>query len=199
MNLSTSGAGSRVTTPQAEARVEQRSEAVVAYDEKTSEGRFAAYRGEMRVAAADGATRKVGELEQVRQRGSELSAAKKLPEAPLIIAPEDNVEVALERSERLALRWRKVSGAASYALQVSHNRLFVENIIDVERRTKTSAMLGLKREGSFVWRVAALDRGGERGPWSPAYRFRVVGSGSLVPPAVGTSSQESREPLAEGS
>ena len=197
VNLSTSGTGSRVTTPRAEARVEQRSEAVVAYDEATREGRFAAYRGQMQVAAENGATRNVGELEQVLQRGTELSAARKLPDAPLIIGPEDNVEVVLAQADRLALRWRRVSGASTYALQVSHNRLFVENIIDVDRRTKTSATLGLKREGSYVWRVAALDREGEKGPWSPAYRFRVVGSGADGT-AAETSSRESDGQLAEG-
>lgn len=194
VNLSTSGAGSRVTTPQAEARVEQRSEAVVAFDETTSEGRFAAYRGQMRVAAESGATRDVGELQQVVQRGERLSALRKIPDAPVVIAPEDNLEIELVR-DRLALRWKVVAGAASYDLQVSHNRLFVENIIEVEKRTRTSATIGLRRPGSYVWRVSARDRDGEKGPWSPTYRFRVVGEGG----ALQTSSLARPERLAEGS
>lgn len=194
VNLSTSGAGSRVTTPRAEARVEQRSEAVVAFDESTREGRFAAYRGQMRVAAEDGATRDVGELEQVVQRGERLSVPKKIPDAPLVIAPRDNFEVELAR-DRLALKWKAVAGAASYDLQVSHNRLFVENIIEAENRPRTSATLGLKRPGSYVWRVAARDRDGEKGPWSPTYRFRVVAEGGVVQ----TSSLARPDRLAEGS
>ncbi len=179
VNLSTSGAGSRVTTPKAEARVEERSEAVVAFDETTREGRFAAYRGQMQVASEDGVTRAVGELEQVVQRGERLSAPKKIPDAPLVVAPEDNFEIELAR-DQLALRWRPVAGAAGYDLQVSHNRLFVENIIEVENRTRTTATLGLRRPGSYVWRVSARDRDGEKGPWSPTYRFRVVGEGAAV-------------------
>lgn len=184
VNLSTSGAGSRVTTPRAEARVNERSEAVVAFDQATEEGRFTSFRGRIEVASEDGATRQVGELEQVVQRGQRLSAAKKIPDAPLVIAPEDNVEVELS-ADRLALRWKPVTGAAGYDLQVSHNRLFVENIIEVENRTRTTATLGLKRPGSYVWRVSARDREGAQGPWSPTYRFRVVGAGS--PGAVQTS------------
>ena len=174
VNLSTSSTGSRVTTPGAEARVEQRSEALVTYDEATSEGRFASYRGQMRIASPDGATRDIGELEQVLQRGAELSAPKTLPEAPVVVAPQDNVQVALARADTLGLRWRPVKGAATYALQVSHNRLFVNNIIDVEGRERAAATLGLKRGGSYVWRVAAVDREGQQGPWSPAHRFRVL-------------------------
>lgn len=186
VNLSTSGAGSRVTTPRAEARVEESSEAVVAFDDSTNEGRFAAYRGQMKVASGDGATRDVGELEQVVQRGDRLSAPKKIPDAPVVIAPQDNFEVELTR-DQLALRWRSVAGAAGYDLQVSHNRLFVENIIAVENRTRTTATLGLKRPGSYVWRVSARDRDGEKGPWSPTYRFRVVGAGAGEGDAVQTS------------
>ncbi len=174
VNLSTSGSGSRVTTPQAEARVEQRSEAVVRYDDQTNEGRFTSFRGELEVASAGGAKQKLGELQQVVQRGDALSSPQSLPDAPVVVAPDDNLEVAIASTPTLELRWLSVKGAASYSLQVSRNRLFVDNIIDAGNRTKTSANLGLKREGSYVWRVAARDRDGEMGPWSPAHRFRVV-------------------------
>ena len=60
---------------------------------------------------------------------------------------------------------------------------------------RTSATLGLKRPGSYVWRVAARDGDGEKGPWSPTYRFRVVGEGG----AVQTSSLARPGRLAEGS
>ena len=74
-------------------------------------------------------------------------------------------------------------GAGRYALQVSRNRLFVDNIIDVEDRTTTSAKLGLRGEGHFLWRVAAIDSSGEQGPWSPPRKFRVV-------PTAATGAQE---------
>ena len=175
VNLSTSSAGSRVATPTASARVERRSEALVTYDQEASLGRFAAYRGELEVASAAGDTRRVAQLQQVVQRGDELSAPKSIPDAPQILVPEDNTEISLTRSQELELRWRTVQGAATYALQISRNRLFAENIIDVDERGKTSARLGLKRDGAYFWRVAAFDRDGEKGPWSPAHRFRVVG------------------------
>ena len=195
VDLNTAEAVSRVTTPKAEAEVRQRSEAVVSYDEKKGEGKFTAFRGGVRVAAKGGGpVREIGELEQVVQRAGELSQPRRVPAAPEVIGPDDNLELYLDASRMLVLSWRPVTGAERYALQVSANRLFVDNVIDTERRRKTAATLGLRGEGTFMWRVAALDGDGERGPWSPALRFRVLASKQPVPSAAnaraGASGQE---------
>ncbi len=195
VNLSTAEAASRVTTPKAEAEVRQRSEAVVSYDEEKGEGRFTAFRGGVRVVAKDGGpVREIGELEQVVQRAGGLSAPRRVPDPPELVSPNDNLELYLDATRELALSWRSVNGAQRYALQVSGNRLFVDNVIDIENRRKTEATLGLRGEGTFVWRVAAFDDEGERGPWSPIHRFRVLASkqssGSMVDPSADTGGQE---------
>ena len=174
VNLSTAQMKGRITTPSAEATVRERSEAVVAYDDKAGSGSFASHRGGMRVAAQDGTVREVGELQRVVQSDRGLSEARPLPEAPLIAGPEDNLELLLGDAETVELSWQPVKGAGSYALQVSQSRLFVDNVIDVEGRSKTSATLGLRAGGSFLWRVAAFDSDGQRGPWSTIHRFRVA-------------------------
>ncbi len=174
VNLSTSQTASRITTPGAEARIAERSEAVVAYDDRSAVGRYSAYRGSVTVESREGEKRAVGELQQVVQRGAELSAPRALPPPPTLIGPEDDLELVLGTATELVLQWRPVPTASRYALQISRNRLFVDNVIDVENRTKTTARLGIRDEGAFVWRVAALDPDGERGPWSTAQRFRVI-------------------------
>ena len=187
VNLSTAESASRVTTPSAQAEVRQRSEAVVSYDEKKGLGKFTAFRGGVRVAANDGGpVREIGELQQVVQRDGKLSRPRAVPDSPELVGPSDNLELFLDSSRELALTWRPVKGAERYALQVSGNRLFVDNVIDTENRRKTRATLGLRSEGAFVWRVAAFDGEGERGPWSPVYRFRVLASKQTAPSAVNT-------------
>jgi hypothetical protein len=176
VNLSTARSTSRITTPDAEATVEERSEAVVAYNEQEKVGTFSAYRGSVEVASADGTTRRLGELQQVVAEAGGLSAATALPQAPVIVKPDDDEQFTLDRSDSVVLSWKPVKGASTYVLQVSQNRLFVDNIIDVAERTKTTATIGLRGEGSFVWRVAAVDPTRQRGPWSPVYRFRVAAS-----------------------
>jgi hypothetical protein len=59
-------------------------------------------------------------------------------------------------------------------LQVSRSRLFVDNVIDVDNRTKTRATLGVRGEGTFLWRVAALTKDGLPGAWSSARELRVA-------------------------
>lgn len=180
VDLSTSLARSTVTTPGAQARVERDSTAVVAWDERRRLGQFAAYRGSMDVDGDNGQTRSVRRLEHVVQRGRTLSEPSRLPAAPLPIDPTDDLEIPLDTADRLVLTWQPVAGAKRYALQVARNRLFVHKIIDVDDRATTQATLGLRGDGTFVWRVAAFTADGVQGPWSTPRRFRVVGE---PPPA----------------
>jgi hypothetical protein len=174
VNLNTARRGSRVETPAAEARVAQESEASVTYDRGTASGRYTSFRGALEVAAPGGATRQVGELQQVTQTGSQISEPRRLPGSPAILEPAENAEINLDRIKELALTWTPVAGAVRYALQVSRNRLFVDNVIDVDNRSATRATLGLRGEGTFLWRVASFGRDGLQGPWSAPRQFRVA-------------------------
>ena len=173
INLNTAQSSSRVATPRAEAVVGQQSEAVVAYDEASGQGQFSAYRGEMRVAA-DGEERRVGPLQTLTQSAGRLAEVQALPSAPARLAPADNADVDIDRERRLRIAWAEVTSGERYALQISRNRLFVDNVIDVSNRRKTEATLGVQGEGTFLWRVAAINAQNQRGPWSEPGRFRVA-------------------------
>lgn len=174
VNLNTAQRGGRVTTPRAEALVGRESDVVVSYDKSSSTARFSAFRGSLEVASEAGLKRVVGELEQVVQTGDLLSDARRLPGAPEPDRPDDNIELSLTAVKTLVLSWQPVNLASRYALQVSRGRLFVDNVIDVNARTKTEATLGLQGEGTFEWRVAAIGRDGLQGPWSTPRTFRVL-------------------------
>ena len=190
VDLNTAQRGGRVTTPSAEARVARDSEAQVSYDKASATGRFSAFRGELEVTSKDGVTKKVAALEEIRQKGDLLSDPKALPAAPLPIAPAAHLETSLDTTKRLELLWQEVPSATRYALQVSRNRLFVDNLIDVDSRRKTDATLELRGEGSFQWRVAAISRDGLQGPWCEPRSFRVAASvrpgevGDKTPPPI---------------
>lgn len=190
VNLNTTAqSGSRVTTPHAEARVAEQTEATVTYDQQSATGRFAAYSGSVEVATDKGQRQQLAGLEQVVQTEAGLSEKLPLPPAPELVQPANNAEVDLSTNDRLVLAWEPVATASRYALQVSRNRLFVDNVIDVDNRTRTRATLGVRGEGDFEWRVAALTKDGVRGPWSDPGRFRIAavrGAGGLdkTPPEV---------------
>jgi hypothetical protein len=164
--------GSKVSTPEAEARVAGDSEATVTYDAGSKIGRFAAFRGEMEVAATGGQERRIEELEQVVQRQGRLTEPQPLPAAPALEGPEDNAELDMDRTHEVVLDWQPVDGASGYALQVSRSHLFVDNVIDVTDRETTRATLGLRGEGVFL--AGGGDGAGRGlGPWSGSRKFRV--------------------------
>ncbi len=180
VDLSTSLARSTVATPASQARVERDSTVVVAWDERQRLGKFAAYRGVMSVDAQGGDSRRLHQMEHVVQRGDWLSETQRLPAAPIPLDPADDLEVPLASTDRLVLSWQPVSGAERYALQVARNRLFVNKIIDVTDRRTSQATLGLRGDGTFMWRVAAYTADGILGPWSPPRRFRIVAAPAPV-------------------
>ncbi len=173
VNLSTATGVSKVRTPSASALVRQDSQALVAYDEQAQVGRFATYQGNMEVSTDAGRTERVAELQQVTQSGQSLSKPRPLPAIPKLAAPGDGEVFPIDSAE-LVLTWQPVAGAERYALQVSRSQHFVDNIIDVDDRDKLKATLGLRGEGSFMWRVAAFGSEGVMGPWSAPRGFRVA-------------------------
>ena len=190
VELNTAQGAGNVRTPNAVARVQQDSEAFVAVDPKSNQGRFGAYSGGIELTAKGGLKREIKPLEQVVQNGGLLSEAAPLPGRPALVTPADNVDLNLDRVAQLPLVWDPVQGAAWYALQVSRSHLFVDNIIDVKNRTAPKATLGLRGEGTFQWRVAAFDKSGVQGPWSKPWKFRVAsfrggaGEKDETPPAL---------------
>jgi hypothetical protein len=189
LNLNTGKRESTVETPEAAASLERDSYASVTYDKSSGRARFVAFEGSMKVATNAGTERQLGALEQVVATRDQLSATTTVPAQPEASEPGDNLQLNLAQVDQLALGWRPVPGAARYALQVSRSQLFVDNVIDRSDRQRTGATLGLKGEGTFFWRVAAVNAGGVTGPWSEPRKFRIaslrgtgVGSDKTPPP-----------------
>jgi FecR protein len=189
VDLATTAHPNNVKTPGAEARVQHDSEAYVTFDKTSKKGRYGTLHGGMDVESKGGLKRSVQPFQQVVQTGDLLSAPQAMPNRPQPLEPADNLEVDPSKVDRLVLAWQPVSGVSRYALQVSRNHLFVDNVIDADR-AKTRATLGIRGEGSFQWRVAAYGKDGSPGPWSAARRFRIAslktggGDKSADPPSL---------------
>ena len=174
VNLDTTDRASSVRTPEAEARVAQRSRAEVSYDRSRRRSTFSSFQGNMEVRTRIGTVRRLGSMEQLVQTAAGLSAPVALPASPALLTPEADAIFDLA-NEQMVLRWQRVAGASRYALQICRDTHFVDNIIDVEDRSRTVATVGLLGEGTFLWRVAAFTRQGNKGPWSDHGVFKVEG------------------------
>ncbi len=172
IDLDTSEHGGRVRTPEAEATVGRSSRVELSYDRDRRAGRFTSHEGSMVVETRVGTIRRIGTRELVMMTTAGLSASMRLPASPEPMWPSPEAGLKLA-DEEVVVRWKRVEGAARYALQVSRDGFFIDNVIDVENRSGNSARVGLLGEGDFQWRVAAFNRQGFKGAWSEPRAFRV--------------------------
>ncbi len=178
VDLDTSRSTSGVKTRWSEVTVSSNSEASISLEES---GKAEVRVGTGRATVRAGPTvRELHERQQVAQDRDTLGAVTALPATPRLLAPEDNQSIDIDTSPTIQLRWGRVEKAVRYALQVSRSRLFGSTLIDTSSRTSTAATLGLSEQGSYVWRVAAIDARGGWSPWSEPRRFRVSSSRGLM-------------------
>jgi hypothetical protein len=185
VNLNTAQSSGRILTPSASALVRERSEASISYDRGSQTARFAALRGLIELTTG-GVRREVKERQEIVQERERLSAARPLLAAPRLLEPNANQGFTLGQKREAALSWEPVAGAAHYVLQASRAADFVSLVVEDENRASTRATLGLRGEGVFYWRVAAVSREGAQGAWSPERAFRVapeqLGDADRTPP-----------------
>lgn len=174
VELTTAQRSNAVSTPRSRAEIQSRSEASVSYDRSRDRARIAAFKGRVEVRSETGEQRSLNSLQQVEQVGDRLGAARSLPGRPILDTPADDREIDLDTRDRVALAWQPVAEAKRYWLRVSTGRLFATMVVEDPDRRKTRATLGLRREGSFYWQVAARSAAGDRGPWSETRVFRVA-------------------------
>jgi hypothetical protein len=68
--------------------------------------------------------------------------------------------------------------------------------VDLDDRVTNSARVKVSREGSYYWRVSAIDASGVLSDWSSVRRFRMLtepvrsGSGDITPPALTVSTPQ---------
>jgi hypothetical protein len=174
IDLDTSSRGGKVRTPEAEATIASDSRVGFAYDRERRASRFSSYQGTMEIRTRIGTLRRLGTMEQFTMTAAGLSANVSLPPSPSLEWPDADTDFELADAE-VTLRWKRVDGAPRYALQISRDAHFIDNVIDVEDRVSSSARVGFLEEGEFLWRVAAFSRQGFKGPWSEPQAFRVLG------------------------
>ena len=174
VDLDTSQGGSGVATRFSEIRVAENSAASVEIDRQGNQSKVRVSSGAVQVRSTkSGEVRELTDQQQVVQDQDRLGRVVDLPQAPRLLSPADSFNIDIDTTRKVQLRWDDVGDAARYALQVSRSRLFGEAIIDNSRRVGTSATLGLREEGTYLWRVAAIGRSGAPGPWSEPRKFRV--------------------------
>jgi hypothetical protein len=91
--------------------------------------------------------------------------------APSLVSPSDGI---VGQSKKLTLKWRAVSGAASYQVQVAKNVNFSPTERDISGIKDTSVVVsGLDSLATYYWQVKATNSCGTTSNWSNIRRFTV--------------------------
>lgn len=183
VNVYTAASSSMVATDAATAAIDRESRVAVdvVEGEKTE---VTAYRGKATVSTGK-ETVVLAEREKISAgaKTRQFSPKVSIPESPDLVLPPDNRQYDLKATDEIDLKWSPVTRAARYRIQISRSRLFVPDAtdVDLDDRTGTFTRVKVSREGSYFWRVAAIDGAGHPSDWSGIRRFKM----SSVLPAAG--------------
>ena len=176
VNIYTAAGSSTVSTEAATASIERESRVAVDVD-KGEKTEITTFRGKATVSTGSD-TVVLGERERVAAgvKTHQLTAKTSIPDSPELQIPPDNRIYDLKSAEAIDLKWSPVAKAARYRIQISRSRLFVPDAtdVDLDDRTGTSARVKVSREGSYFWRVAAIDALGKPSGWSPSRHFKMT-------------------------
>jgi hypothetical protein len=176
LNVYTSGSTSTVATDTATASIDKRSRVAVDVEagEKTQ---VTTFRGRTTVSSGRD-TVVLNDREKVvaTGQGRAISAKEVVPDSPLLLLPADNRIYDLKTGDLIELKWSPVGKAARYRMQISRSRLFVPDSteVDLDDRIETTARVKVSREGSYYWRVAALNADSNASDWSLVRRFKML-------------------------
>src|SRR2546427_13093695 len=109
-------------------------------------------------------------------------AAAAVPPAPTPLAPADSANVLVP----FTISWSAVSdpsGIVAYNWQVSSSSTFTPVILQNSTNGATQDIVSGLANGTYFWRVQAVNGAFVQGAWSPAQRFNVTCAGAGAPRA----------------
>jgi hypothetical protein len=175
VNVYTAASSSTVSSDAATTSIDRESRVAVDV-EKGEKTDVTTYRGKATVSNGK-ETVVLAERERITAgaKSRQLSAKVVVPETPGLVLPTDNRLYDLKTSDEIELKWSPVTRASRYRIQVSRSRLFAPDAtdVDLDNRTGTGARVKVTREGSYFWRVAAIDNAGRPSDWSAVRRFKM--------------------------
>ncbi|HKQ96945.1 MAG TPA: hypothetical protein VJV75_03635 [Candidatus Polarisedimenticolia bacterium] len=183
------GSVHEVETETSTTRSFNRAQFDVTFDAGSRKARTEVHSGSTEVRAGSQVTT-LKPLERIDVPATGLPERSAIPAAPSLLDPTDSrVFLANSGSPDVLLRWGTVGAATNYRLQLSRTALFSGLVLDKPDVKSTSVRIPGLGEGTYYWRVSALDPREQEGPFSEIRRFKVSpaherAAEDRVPPAL---------------
>jgi hypothetical protein len=169
------GSFHEVSTENAVARAEDLSNFEMEFDRSDQSTRMTVQTGRPQLTTAkESVALRPQEFVEV-DRNSAVRDRRTVPESPDLIQPIDQRVFVYDNTEKsvTVLRWEKVAAAQRYHLQLARQPLFSELLLDKKDVRFATVKLPNLPEGSYYWRVRAVEPGGREGVFSETRNFRV--------------------------
>jgi hypothetical protein len=184
------GSATEVSTPTLNSTVGELAAASIRVAE-TGDSEISMFRGSGRIETKTGDQIDLAPAQAVRVDAAGKAGAKiALPDMPVLLAPPHQAEISYPAPAQATtlLAWKEVPSAAGYHFQIDYSAYFSRPLYDRQGWKGNSIELRGLDVGKYYWRVAALDKDGNRGQFSDFFRFsvaapgRAAGAGGPPPP-----------------
>ena len=134
-----------------------------------------------------GRTTQLNTLEQLTFEKDDTTTKVKLPFTPPLLSPPKGqlFEFLNEQEMRIELKWRDVSNAVRYHVQISENPLFAR--VSAENANLSKSAIAIKipksHKKQYFWRVRSIDANRNQSPWSDPFQFVVYTPSPVTAPA----------------
>jgi hypothetical protein len=129
------------------------------------------------ITTASGVRTKLNDLEQFRVDKTDVTTKTKLPYVPPLFSPQNGqvFEFLTDQGLTIELKWRDVSNAQKYHVEISESPLFGKLSAQDQNLTKSSISIKIPKTNKkqYFWRVCSIDKSGNKSPWSEPYQFVV--------------------------
>jgi hypothetical protein len=143
-----------------------------------------------------GRTTQLTTLEQLTLEKDDTATKVKLPFTPPLLSPPKGqlFEFLNEQEMRIELKWRDVSNAVRYHVQISESPLFGKISAENSNLTKSSIAIKIPKsyKKQYFWRVRSMDSARNYSPWSDPFQFVVYTPAPVTRP---TDSLDKTPPL----
>lgn len=162
-----------LVTEKINSRVAPNSDADAVVDPTTGENSIQVNEGISEVTTKEG-TKTIKELEKLNVDKNNAVTQVKLPYVPQLLSPTDTqLFEFLGDKLSVELKWRDVSNAAKYHIQVSETAMFAKLSGENKALAKNSLTLQIPKakKKQYFWRVRSIDKDGNASPWSKIFQF----------------------------
>ena len=120
---------------------------------------------------------RLNDLEQLKIDKDFVTSKVKLPYTPPLVSPQNGqiFDFLSDQGLTLELRWRDVSNASRYHVQISEHPLFGKLSAENANLTKSTISIKIPKSNKkqYFWRVRSIDKNENKSPWSTAHQFVV--------------------------